>query len=74
MVRVGLPLTQPPKAMLSSSWTVFPGRLSGCFSDGLARRGLTGVQCVRSQRPCTHEGLTLGLMLCCHYLEILNDF
>lgn len=38
--------SQPPKAMLSSSWTVFPGRLSGCFSDGLARQGLTGMQCM----------------------------
>lgn len=27
-----------------------------------------------SYRPCAHQGLTLGLMLCCQHLEILHDF
>lgn len=52
----------------SRTVTTIIGRLS------VPKAGLLGMQPVWLQSLWLWEGLMLGLLLCCHHLEILNNF
>lgn len=63
----------PDLSLASGHWPKEPDTITsprGCSCS----RGLLGVWSVQSPGPHTQKGYTLGLMLCCYHLVILNNF